>query len=617
MLEAFGLPETILEEVEENCLQRIKQDAESAQNARSDQAKIWKSARKQYESEWRLLESDEQETALFIPETRSTVMRLITSLMSAFFSGSQFCKVRPSTLKGTDPEAATIMNRLVDYYLSKKVDLFELYYDAFQADLVDGNDVIKLTWEKLWDGEVLTRNRPRAETIPLEDVLIDPIPRRRADIRYMIHWKQMDIEELWARQDAGDYRNVEKVWQQQQLQHAGPAAGVGLSQTQPKVNDEDKKPINVYEYYGPMQLLPPDRIKELRSRGVNYPSQDVTITITPDYDQVLAGPMPSPYAITAAKDASPYEKLPFVLGCVIPGKGTYWGESIVWLMRGIQEEENRIVNERRKNVSLTLNPITLVDVNSGVDLEAARRARSGGGGFVPTEDLEGTFEEFAPGNVTAASYREEDRNRRRREELSGVSDVAQGVGRQGEPETATGMQILNEQGVARRGLYAETAKALGITTFVRKMAQYIIAFVEPEEVQQILGSYTTPPPLKDMISPDLDIVIEAGLEATSRSQHIHELMYGLQVVSNAGQVDPQMAQNGVRKIIAKLLPLLNIYDVAQDIQEPYEFERQGERRQIAANQQPRVPPSQFGPGGTRQGTAPERMPEMAEVKGIE
>lgn len=549
-------------EVERAILQRVKQDAEYAQQARATRASRWRECRRWYDSEWTQLDTTRAETALFVPQTRTTVARMVTAMLAAFFgqNESRFAKATARTTEGMDPEVANIMQQVLNYHLDECMPIYTLWLEAFQCAFVDEMGPIKLTWDRQVGAEAIVRNKPLAENVPLEDLLIDPFPREAQNIRFIIHWREVDLDELWDMQDRGIYRNVEKV--QATLEAAGAASKDGFERTALQETHSERRTAEVFEYWGRLQLLPETLIKQLRIEGQNVPPQDVMVT-TFDNKVILAGPTPNPYA-SLRPDLTPLEKLPFVLPVALPEKGSFWGTSVVWLMRFLQREINMIRSERRDNVILELNPRTLYNRNSGVDIEVANRARKGG--FIPTDELENTFREWQPGNVTQSAYREEEINRRDRQALTGVTDYNEGMNRPGMTDTATGISILTEQANLTFANYAQNLKKTGIVPFLKKLADYAIQWVEPEELKEILGSLSMPPPLRQMVTRRFDVSVDAGLGAASKAVETRNLEYALQTVGQIAQLAPDVAGKALMLIVQKLLPLLGIHDVAQQLQ---------------------------------------------------
>lgn len=560
MLSEFGIPEVWRDEVEENVLERIKADAEYAKQARSEREKEWAVARKLYDGEWSELDPEMQETTIFIPICKAVVNRLLTAMMLGFFGQNRFCRVRPQTQEGPDPISAEILDRLVNHYVRYRLpDFYLTMQKAFKDGFIDGNYVQKVSWKRWWHGRILAENRPDVELIPLEDMLIDPLPRSTPGIRFMIHWMEKDMDELWELQDQGIYRDVDKLQHEVDAPTAGPAA-TNLQRKTQTPTQQERKTAGIYEYWGRLQLLPQNRLDALREGGSNFPAQDIVCTVSADYSVMLREPEPNPYA-DLREDLTPYEKLPFVFAGYQPEKGEYWGEGMPTMLQGIQEEINRITNERRANVLLNLHPMTLVNLGSGVSLDDARKSKNVGG-FVPTNDLDNTFREYAPGNVTQAAYREQEISERRKQELSGVMDEPPDL-----PETATGAEIYTQRTNARIGLYAQNFREVGVKELLHKLADYIIEWAEPEEVRKILGAQTAPPPLREVIKRDFDIELEAGLEATSRVMQIRNLEHALQILPQAATVPPDTpAGKAVRAIVAKLMPLLEVYDMPEEFQ---------------------------------------------------
>ena len=551
------------ERIEEVVLQRIKQDAEYAQQGRSDETSDWQTARKLYNSEWTELEADLQETSLFIPQIRMYVMRIISGLMLSYFGGESFAELRAKTLSGLDPVAAEMMEPILDYYLRERVPWYETTQQAIEDAGVDGTCGAKLCWRKASERDYVTGEGPQLMSVPIEDLLIDPFPRQPQDIRYIIHWREIDLDELWEKQEQGIYRNVDKVaahLAEQQAIILGPGqeakkSSAGQTQT------EGKQTVRIYEYYGRLQMTPSDELAELRKAGKNVKPRDIICTTYED-KAILQGPIDSPYA-KLREHLSPLKKLPFVIGRLLPKKHEVWGWSLPVLGKSLQEEQNRIRNERRKNVLLMLNPVTLVDRNSGLDVSQAEEALRTGG-MIFTDDVTGSMNQRTIGNVTESSYREETINCNNQQELFGVSDYNQGMNRPGMTDTATGISILTEQANTRIALYGQNFSKSFVVPLLEKLIDYIVEWADPKEIQKILGTKTVPPPLKTFLKREYDIRVETGIAAESKSVKTRQLQFALQVIGQSAGADPEAAQAAYRKLLLRLLPLLGAESAAQE-----------------------------------------------------
>ncbi len=557
------------EEVEQNIINRVRQDVEFAKRGRVIEADRWRQCRKWYDSEWANLDAERAKTSLFLPISRAKAMRLVTAMMMSFIGGTSFGKVMPQTQRGGDPDSAEMMHRLLDFYIQQMIPITKIVYDVAETAFVDGPVVLRATWDQRWDGSKLIANQPEVMVLPNEDVLIDPFRRVTEGIRYIVHWREEDLDEMWAKQDAKIYHNVEKVAGTAGQHMRGPAAEQGFYQTPNEPENRQRKTVQIYEYWGPLQLRTAEEVDRLHAAGKPAPPEDVVVTIAGSANGViLRDPEDNPYA-KLEEGLTPYGKLPFIVGYAIPQRGTIYGTSPTWLGRALQQENNKIRNERRDNVSLTLNPRTLFNVNSGLDVEQYELARTGG--LVSTEDLENSTKESVVGNVTQAAYREEEVNRRDNQELWGVTDYNQGMAQPGMTDTATGISILTEQANARFGLYGQMLKDTVFIPLLRKIANYILEFAEQEEVRQILvspseqevmrklGQDNRPKlKLKNIINRQFDIKMDAGIGVTGKSAQIRNLEHALQIIMQMANIDPEGTAQKAKAITDKLLPLLDV-----------------------------------------------------------
>jgi len=167
-------------------------------------------------------------------------------------------------------------------------------------------------------------------------------------------------------------------------------------------------------------------------------------------------------------------------------------------------------------------------------------------------------------------------------------------------DTATGIEILTQQANARIAMYGQNFRETGIKELLRKLADYIIEWAEPEEVRKIMGYQTAPPLLSTIIKRDFDIELEAGLEATSKVIQIRNLEHALQILPQSAQVPPDTpAGKAIHAVLAKLMPLLGVYDLPEEMRHKVDLDKwiTGAQQEAQGAQRQQAPSSRQLPAG--------------------
>lgn len=587
-------------------LTRLKRDWESAESVRDNMMSQITDWRSQYNSEFHELGSDREQRSLYVPKTYQYVQRLVAEMLQVFFGEEdQFAKIAPRLPRGTDPMAADMMEKLFMLYWGTMKPYTPLY-GSFIASARDSTGALKLTWDKMTqNGRVLT-NKPRLNYIPIEYVLWDPTAKYLDDIRYVIHEKQVSLGYLWQKQAENVYENVDRVSAEasDKETRTRPSRFSRSYANQPA--DPERQLVTIREYWGQLQLLPDTELYKLREQGKNAPAQDVVCTTFED-KVMLRPPEPNPYA-KIRKDPTPYEKLPFFLGHCILKDAETWGRSVVGELEALQEEINKVRNQRRQNVDLAMCTKAIADTNLDIDKDALTDPT-----FTGIVDSNGNPNDgvmlFKPGNVTQGMEREEAIVDGDMQRVSGVTNPKLGVSARGR-QTASEVMSLLEQSNQNIAMIPQNLMKTQIVPMCEFLCDCIVAFVEPPEVAEQLGFRVPPPPLSQILDREWDITVKAGMQATSKTLQVKNLQFALQIIQPMAQFAPQVYMPIYMSLTEKLLPLLDVDSAAQLMHRA----KQMQRRQPPQPQQRQVS------GGQRQTrqtqTAARRGPSQEEMAGV-
>lgn len=544
-------------------INRLKQDYNWAESERSDRESDWDEFRDQYESEWVELTEDEDDEDLdqwfYVPKTFNTVHRIECAARQHFFPTGEkrLGRVSPALTTGENPTAAKILDMVVHAKVDIELNPVRQFQDAFNAALVEHAGVLKCGWRRDVhvgeDGQPRPTSQATLSWVPNEHVCWDPHALTPDEIRFFIHEMWLDEDELWARQDAGIYRDVEKVVTE------GNKDETSRDTWREAVGGPGNKQRYLYkviEFWGPLQLLERDKLDEMHRGGRHQRSMDVvaTVHLRGGAETVLRLER-NTYA-DLFDNPTPYEKLPFVLMTALPKRGDTYGRSLVQLMKGIQLEANLLRNQRRQAVEMEMARKTYYDRNRGINLKEASDARYCG--FVGVDgDPHGAIYDVAPSTSTGGLQNEEmvvDADLR---ELSGVTNFHHG-GSMANMDTATGISIVTQEGNVKLDNILQNLADSGVVPVVRFFAECAKRWMDPSEIQRIIGSNTPPPPLEQILGHDYHIEVEAGASATSKAVRLQNINAAVAALGQVANVMPESALPAMDSLMPEMLRLLGM-----------------------------------------------------------
>jgi hypothetical protein len=556
------MPNMTTREIEDGLLQRIKNDHESADSVRQLKLQDIVNYRRAYNSDWAQLQnsitSAELSNWFFVPKIFMHIQRMLIEMLSNYFGGDKFAKVTARHARGTDPMAADMMDELVSIYFDEKCKPYEVLRSAIEAGIRDGVGCTKLTWDKVTAGEEVQTNRPILQYIPVERILWDQSATSIEDIQFFIHEREVLLGELYEKQAQGVYENIDKV-EADVLQSKKMEFRPTRMDEMATSFDKERMKVRIWEYWGSLQLVPPDKLEMMRTNGKNEAPQDVVCTVY-EGKTMLRRPEPNPYAVLR-EELTAYEKLPFFIGRPIPMDDSTWGRSLAAEMRPIQREINMLRNQRRQNVDGVMGAKVLVDSNKNVDRDALKSPTYRG-----IVDVQGKPSEavdfFTPQDATAGMANEEQIMDLDMQMLSGVTKQKHGLG-ETKRETATEVSVRSHESDITLGGIAQSFNNTLIVPQLERLSDMIIAYVTPQEVAAILDYPVAPPPLNQILKREYDFEVKAGLSATNEAVQIRNIQYAIQVIAQIINVNPQVASEALIALVEKLLPMLGVHEAAQ------------------------------------------------------
>ena len=536
---------------EEALLKRLKQDYEFAKTERDTHLRYWADDRAQYEGEWVELALEEGEDIkqwFYVPKTRTHIHRFECSCQHHFFPGgkARLAKVYSESTNALRPLAAKMLDEVVHAKVDITLKPIRQYLDGFNSTAVEGQGVLQMGW---MNGK--GQNRPTLEYVPGEHVCWDPYPLTPEKIEFVCREMWLTAEELRRRAVQGTYDRdaVEEIVKLGQSDHVDETWTSNVADPE---NPQWAR-YKIVEYWGPQHTIKGEYTTDRRriKRGLAP-----NIVATYFDDRVLLRVEQNTYA-NLLSHAEPLEKLPFVIMTAIPRRGSTYGYSLVRWMRDSQREINLMRNHRRLAVMQELTRKVAVDKDRCGNLDNWRDAKYCG--VIPVDgNPNNVVADFAPKTSTQGIVQEEMMLDRELQDLTGITDYHMGSSGPGMQKTATGVSILTEEGNAKQDTMLANMAASGIVPVMRWMAAACIRYVKPKEVQEILGSRTTPPPLRAVLEEDYAIELEAGPSAASKAVRARELEYAAQTYGQIVNAAPEVAIPALMAITQERMRLLGL-----------------------------------------------------------
>lgn len=565
-------------ERERAILKRIKEKHDSADQVRQPKLQDIKKWRKQYNGEFTELDKDTGKYWFYVRKTYQHIQRMLSQLLVAFFQRDKFCEVEPEIPSQRATVASDVMSDLLNYYW-RRLRPWSFLRHACEGCLRDAQIIGKLSWDKVLGGDGnLVRNMPRRDYLTTFDCLWDQSANDDDQITWFIHERKMTKGELWQRQAEGIYENVDEIGSKTKVEEPQyPTRRYEQQHTKPEEYEE----VEVWEYWGILQLASDKELKEARRQGKNIPPKNVVVTVHED-NVILRGPTENPYR-NLREDMTTYETLPFFIGRAKPKDGSTWGRSLPEEMRGAQREINKLRNQRRQYVDLAMGLKVLINSNKDIDKKKLRSPTFAG--CVPVNGKPSEHVEFfKPPSTNPATEREENIVNRDIQALSGVTQTMQGQSSKGR-QTATEVSTLMRQSNLRVGTVPEAISGTLVKPMLRMLSDMIVEYVTPQEAAQILGTNTVPPiPLKQFLRRPWNYNVQAGQDVTSDVTKVREMNQAISTIQPLMQIAPNLYVQLFTSIVKKILPLLSVEEGKHYIEQWRRMQRararQGQRTQV-------------------------------------
>lgn len=455
----------------------------------------------------------------FRPKTRSMVRSAEASVAEAFFSTADAVSIEP--VRDTDDlsmATAEIMRELLQYRLTASdvhgLPWFKLVQGAFQDADVQGVVISHQGWDKLAD-------KPSIELIPRENFRFDPAASWLDPIGtspYLIWLRPMRVRDVKRRMADSKWTALSDA---QIL-----SAAKRYSDTTRMLREGDRTDSS-----GQITAINDFSIVWVHQNVIQDDDGQDMMFYTLGTEFVLSEP--EPLAVQYA-----HGRRPFVMGQVVIETHKTDPAGEVRLVRDVQAEANEIANQRIDNVKFAMNKRYFVKRNRQVDIRSLTRN-------VPSSvtlmtDIEGDVKVINTPDVTASSYQEQDRLNMDFDEVSGNMSQSSVQANRRLNETVGGMEILAND--------ANKVRAYAIKTFIETWAEpvlrQLVLLEQLYETSEVLLELAAGKSAMfkqlgldgvtdDILLREIKLSVNVGMNATSPTQKINNLLTGINGVKNA------------------------------------------------------------------------------------
>lgn len=506
---------------------------------------------------------------LFIPKTFQSIETIVPKIILSIFSTRPYVQTIPL---GVDNEERNLksdkMNKLLDYQFSQKIKLVPIMTDVIKSAMIYGTAITKQTWvyktkkmvkrrrkmvlniplptyEEVLQ-EVVVKDHPMIENIPLKDFFFDPAGTTIENCRYCIHRYWEDYHELKDKEEKGAYKNTKELADSSEdntFNAEDMLTSIGLGNNGVKT----RKGIEILEYY------------------------------TDDYKIVIGN---RKTVLFVGENPYHHRSKPFARIVDTPVPNEFYGIGEIEPIKDMQYELNTTRNQRIDNVSLLINKMYSIIRGANIDIN---QLVSRPNGFIEVDD-HNDIKPIDFGDITQSAYNEEQIIKNDIEEALGLFDSVTGA-HADRRETATTMSILANAGSQKFQLKTKLTEESGFHEIINQIISLNQQFIDTETEINILGADNTL--VTEKVSPD-DILGEWEIVALGSSQEAtlnkeirqNQMIQLLNVISQNPYVNQQ-------EFLKRLFEVFDMKNINQLIIQPEQTDEQAQEE---------IPPEMTGQG---------------------
>lgn len=531
---------------------------------------------------------------LFKPKTRSMVRKSEASTALAFFANEDVVSISPQDDDDIHQQAsAKIMDRLLQYRLTKTIPWFQTLVGARQDAEVMGVCIAKVFWKykeklvnteqrpkideltgfpaldemgqvamDLFDTFEKTDDHPWIDLIAAENFRFDPGADWRNPIAtspYTIELIPMYVADAMAMVKSGAWNEV--------ADGALMAATDIQGETTRASRETDRVPGKDKTDHAPRKF----DICWIKENIIRHEGEDMHFLTLHGTDLLLTNPVP-------ASEVYLHGIRPYVCGNVTLEAHKTYPTSKVELIKDLQTQTNDIVNLRLDNIKLALNPRQFVKGGQGLDLQDLRTFMPGKTVITSGKDDPRNIVLWdRPPDMTGSSYQDEDRLSMSYDELvGGVSNSAIEANRQvyqavGNMEMMAGAASVIEEYDQR--VFAETFVEPIIRHLVKLEQAYetdpVVLAVAGKEAQ-LWQKFGINEITDELLKQELTIKINVGLGATNPAQRLQNFLLASKSVGEMYGPLAAMASNP-EEVVSEIFSLCGYRDGKRFFQKDFDF----------------------------------------------
>lgn len=497
--------------------------------------KLYRSYKEAKKNKW--------ESNIFVPYTFTLIENSVAREMTTEFSRSPYCCVVPTYQNGEiDDDIIQGLEKLINYYLENPDFEFYLEYkDHLKNQKIYGNGDITIFPKMDMESPVHPFLGPRFEAIDYWDRFPDPSAKRGSQARYMIYRKLQPWDYIENKMDEGLYTKYKKSEVSETIgMYFGDKHSEAVTETGRTANDVMNSSETKYE--------------ELKycSGG------DVVVVLGGSI--IVQDTRKNKFAKT------PYQH-PFNESRYVTHSGEYFGSGYPELCKGLQMELNLVRNQRRDNLTLTLNKMFKLQMSEELDDDDLI---SEPGGVIRLMNMD-NLDSFEFEDVTQNAYQEESVIKSDIENTTGEFTYSRG-GTPERRETATAIVRLQNASQPRFTMNMQESEINCFRQICKKTAMLCHKFQDEAEMAKIIGRDRA---RKIKALPADDLARSFGYKfANTDLSGMKEMRVNM--LSNALEmclkIPPQATQQGpnpyvmdTRPIAAKLFSQLDFINVEGEI----------------------------------------------------
>lgn len=493
----------------------------------------------------------QKKSRVFRPKTRSMVRRSDAAMAIAFFSTQDIVHCTAiNESKKDQVAAADVHNALLNYRLERTIPWFTIAIGASQDANIHGVVISAQRWDRKTrmqayadvyqneDGtttieqgqeEVVIKDEPRVDLIPLENFRIDPAADWTDPINsspYCIELCPMyigEVREKMSRTNPRTGRPEYRYYEAGVLQAALDQQWDSIRKMRSGQQLDKYENVNAVDDY---------RIVWVHKGFYRVDGQDWYVE-TLGNELVLADP-------ELAEDVFPHlhgKERPFAMGYASIEAHMAFPQSPTQMVSGLQEEINDVANLRLDNVKLALNKRWFVRRGMGVDTQTL--IRNVPSSAVMMTDTERDVREVQTQDVTRSSYEEQNRLTLEFDELGGNFSAASIGSNRQLNETVGGMNMLAGDASQIQEFQVRTITETWAVTVMRQLVLLEAMYETDEDILDAVAA-TTKMPLEAVLqvqSIPTFVRCNVGTNATQPEKRIGKLLLAFDALN---KINPQI-----------------------------------------------------------------------------